>query len=110
MGVVFTKGDVVLESSLLLILFNVIIMAWICPPMLCITVPRGGSGGRGGGGGGCRAHSLCIVAPLALLPYLFSISKQKCIETHIMYRLYANKTEDLINERKFPSWNLCNSN
>ena len=26
------------------------------------------------------------------------------------YRLYANKTVDLINERKFPSWNLCNSN
>ena len=27
-----------------------------------------------------------------------------------IYRLYANKTEDLINERKFASWNLCNSN
>ena len=27
-----------------------------------------------------------------------------------LYRLYANKTVDLINERKFPSWNLCNSN
>ena len=26
------------------------------------------------------------------------------------YRIYANKTEDLINGRKFASWNLCNSN
>ena len=58
------------------------------------------------------AHT-CSTAYIAYTMPLFATYDCDIIcryKSHEDYRLYANKTEDLINERKFPSWNLCNSN